>query len=152
MPKRSREDSPAPSTISSLSPTPDPLSPAPTGSPVHHPSKYIQTSDQHPTRAVMKCSLPPHHDTISFSTFDDFETHYAKEHAHRCSECRKNFPTEHFLGLHISENHDPLTEAKRAKEEKTVCLGRSVFWKRQGVVLTASNSINVSSKTATKFA
>lgn len=118
MPKRSREDSPAPSTISSLSPTPDPLSPAPTGSPVH-PSKYIQTSDQHSTRAVMKCSLPPHHDTISFSTFDDFETHYAKEHAHRCSECRKNFPTEQFLGLHISENHDPLTEAKRAKEEKT---------------------------------
>lgn len=67
----------------------------------------------------MKCSLPPHQDTISFSTFEEFELHYAREHAHRCSECRKNFPTEHFLGLHISENHDPLTEARRANEEKT---------------------------------
>ena len=78
----------------------------------------------------MKCSLPPHHDTISFSTFEEFEAHYAKEHAHRCSECRKNFPTEHFLGLHISENHDPLTEARRAKEEKTVRVGRSMLWER----------------------
>lgn len=67
----------------------------------------------------MKCSLPPHRDTLSFSAFEEFEVHYAKEHAHRCSECRKNFPTEHFLGLHISENHDPLTEVRRAKEEKT---------------------------------
>ncbi|KAM0804688.1 hypothetical protein BDR22DRAFT_799566 [Usnea florida] len=67
----------------------------------------------------MKCSLPPHHEALSFSTFEDFEVHYAKEHAHRCSECRKNFPTEHFLGLHIHENHDPLAAARRAKEEKT---------------------------------
>lgn len=67
----------------------------------------------------MKCSLPPHNEAISFSTFEEFEVHYAKEHAYRCSECRKNFPTEHFLGLHIHENHDPLVEARRAKEEKT---------------------------------
>ncbi|KAF6223582.1 hypothetical protein HO133_000425 [Letharia lupina] len=118
MPKRSREDSPSPTTTFSLSPTPDPSCPASTDAPVH-PSKYIQTSDERSTRRVMKCSLPPHHDTISFSTFEEFELHYAREHAHRCSECRKNFPTEHFLGLHISENHDPLTEARRANEEKT---------------------------------
>lgn len=118
MPKRSREDPPSTSTTSSLSPTPDPSSPVPTCVPVH-PSKYIHTSDEPSTPAVMRCSLPPHHDTISFSTFEEFELHYAKEHAHRCSECRKNFPTEHFLGLHITENHDPLTEARRAKEEKT---------------------------------
>jgi hypothetical protein len=68
----------------------------------------------------MKCSLPPHHETLAFPTFEEFEIHYAKVHANRCSECRKNFPTEHFLGLHISENHDPLVEARRAKEEKTV--------------------------------
>ena len=68
----------------------------------------------------MKCSLPPHAETLAFPTFEEFETHYAKVHAYRCSECRKNFPTEHFLGLHIGENHDPLGEARRAKEEKTV--------------------------------
>ena len=72
----------------------------------------------------MKCSLPPHDEAISFSTFEEFEVHYAKEHAYRCSDCRKNFPTEHFLGLHIHENHDPLVESRRAKEEKTVRLSR----------------------------
>lgn len=100
----------------------------------------------------MKCSLPPHHDTISFSTFEEFETHYAKEHAHRCSECRKNFPTEHFLGLHIGENHDPLTEARRAKEEKTVRLGGCMLWESYSLLLTVRNSINVSLKTVTRSA
>ena len=147
MPKRSREDSPSSSISASLSPTPDPSSPALIDGPVHS-SKYIQTSDEHRVRAVMKCSLPPHNDTISFSTFDDFEIHYAKEHAHRCSECRKNFPTEHFLGLHISENHDPLTEARRAKDEKTVCLGRSMLWERLKLMLIASISIDASLKIA----
>ena len=100
----------------------------------------------------MKCSLPPHHDTISFSTFEEFEVHYAKEHAHRCSGCRKNFPTEHFLGLHISENHDPLTEAKRAKEEKTVSLARSMIYETQKEILIVCNSIDASLKIATKSA
>jgi len=66
----------------------------------------------------MKCSLPPH-PTLSFPTLSDFETHYAQAHTNRCSSCHKNFPTEHFLSLHISENHDPLEEARRAKGEKT---------------------------------
>ena len=70
----------------------------------------------------MRCSLPPHHEVLAFSTFADFEIHYSKDHANRCSECHKNFPTEHFLELHIGENHDPLSEARRAKGEKTVGL------------------------------
>ncbi|KAK3169335.1 hypothetical protein OEA41_008718 [Lepraria neglecta] len=48
----------------------------------------------------MKCSLPPHAETLAFSTFEEFEIHYAKVHAYR-------------------ENHDPLEDARRAKEEKT---------------------------------
>ena len=149
MPKRSREDSP--SSTSSLSLTLNPSSPTPTDAPVHL-SKYMQTSDERPIRAVMKCSLPPHHDTISFPTFEEFEVHYAQEHAHRCSECRRNFPTEHFLGLHISENHDPLTDVRRAKEEKTVSSGTFVLFELQTVMLIASNSIDASLKTATKSA
>ena len=68
----------------------------------------------------MKCSLPPHSGSLTFSTFEEYEVHYSKEHAYRCTACKKNLPTEHFLGLHISENHDPLNEARRAKGEKTV--------------------------------
>lgn len=67
----------------------------------------------------MKCSLAPHTETLAFATFEDFEVHYAQVHTNRCSECQKNFPTEHFLSLHISENHDPLVEARRARDEKT---------------------------------
>lgn len=152
MPKRSREDTPpSSSTASSLSPTPDPPSPLITEAPIHH-SKYIKTSDKSSPRAVMKCSLPPHNDTISFSTFEEFEIHHAKEHTHRCSECRKNFPTEHFLGLHISENHDPLTEARIAKGEKTVCLSRSTICGIRSAMLIAGNSIDASLKTATNSA
>lgn len=132
MPKRSREDSPTPppSTAEPLSES-YPSSPASTDTyaqssrastePPAHSNKYIQTSEElRRARATMKCSLPPHHETLAFPTFEEFEIHYAKVHANRCSECRKNFPTEHFLGLHISENHDPLEEARRAKGEKTV--------------------------------
>ena len=75
----------------------------------------------------MKCSLAPHPETIVFNTFEEFEVHYAQIHTNRCSECRKNFPTEHFLGLHISENHDPLVAARRAKEEKTVSRAYTIY-------------------------
>ena len=67
----------------------------------------------------IKCFLPPH-PQIQFKDHEEFKAHYLKEHTHRCSECRKNFPTEHFLGLHTEENHDPLVEVRRAKYEKTV--------------------------------
>lgn len=67
----------------------------------------------------MKCSLAPHTETITFPTFSDFEVHYAQAHTNRCSSCYKNFPTAHFLDLHISENHDPLIAARRARDEKT---------------------------------
>ena len=117
MAKRSREDSPPPSpeTASGSS------SPTPSSAPFHT-TKYVQTTsaDNHPSaRPAMKCSLPPHAETLSFPTFADFEIHYAKTHSNRCCECHRNFPTEHFLSLHISENHDPLAEARRARDEKT---------------------------------
>jgi hypothetical protein len=70
----------------------------------------------------MQCSLPPHRQTLSFATYDDYEIHYNKTHVNRCMECRKNFPTEHFLNLHIEENHDALVSVKRERGEKTVSI------------------------------
>ncbi|KAF2799595.1 hypothetical protein K505DRAFT_321023 [Melanomma pulvis-pyrius CBS 109.77] len=67
--------------------------------------------------AVMKCSLPPHQ-PLTFASFDDYDVHYQKTHVHRCQECRKNFPDDHFLHLHIAENHDPISAAKRDRGEK----------------------------------
>lgn len=125
MVKRSREDSPPSSPSTPTSPLSADLgsctsSPRPIEASAHS-SKYLQvTSERSQAPPVMKCSLPPHHETLAFATFEEFEIHYAKVHANRCTECRRNFPTEHFLGLHISENHDPLNEARKAKGEKTV--------------------------------
>lgn len=71
-----------------------------------------------PAKEIMRCDLPPHK-PLSFQSFDDYEIHYRQTHTNRCHECGRNLPTEHFLSLHIAENHDPITAAKREKGMKT---------------------------------
>ncbi|KAF2138145.1 uncharacterized protein K452DRAFT_201796, partial [Aplosporella prunicola CBS 121167] len=65
----------------------------------------------------MKCLLPPH-EPLSFPTYTEYDVHYQKHHTNRCLECRRNFPSTHYLNLHIAENHDPINEARKAKGEK----------------------------------
>ncbi|KAL8764195.1 MAG: hypothetical protein Q9184_000164 [Pyrenodesmia sp. 2 TL-2023] len=127
MGKRSREDSPPASSTDpscpSTSPSVDEHRTSPTSGAFDdsRSTKYLQISSDRPVPnpVAMKCSLPPHPTTLTFPTFSDFEIHYAQTHSNRCSSCQKNFPTVHFLDLHISENHDPLVAARRAREEKT---------------------------------
>ena len=73
-----------------------------------------------PAVEVMRCSLPPHRETLSFTSYADYEVHYRQAHVNRCVECGRNFPTGRFLDLHIEENHDPLTAAKKDRGKKTV--------------------------------
>lgn len=73
-----------------------------------------------PNKAAMQCSLPPHKQILSFETYEEYEIHYHKVHVNRCLECRKNFPTDHFLNLHIFENHDALVAVKKERGDKTV--------------------------------
>jgi hypothetical protein len=68
----------------------------------------------------MLCSLPPHRQALAFPTYEAYEVHYAQAHVNRCLECGSNFPTAHYLALHIAENHDPLNEARKARGEKIV--------------------------------
>ncbi|KAE8146173.1 hypothetical protein BDV25DRAFT_55325 [Aspergillus avenaceus] len=72
-----------------------------------------------PVADVMRCSLPPHRETLTFISYNDYEVHYKQTHVNRCAECGKNFPTDRFLNLHIEENHDSLTATKRDRGEKT---------------------------------
>ena len=69
---------------------------------------------------AMRCTLPPHREVLTFRSYDEYESHYIKSHTNRCLECRKNFPTEHLLSVHIEEFHDPLVVVKREKGEHTV--------------------------------
>jgi hypothetical protein len=123
MVKRSREDSISASDAETA--ISEGTSPVGATSPVNplYSTKYVELDNveaNSETIEVMRCSLPPHRQSISFASFEAYEVHYAKAHVNRCSECRKNFPTEHFLGLHIEENHDPLNAVRKARGEKTV--------------------------------
>lgn len=67
----------------------------------------------------MRCSLPPHAEVLVFKSYDEFETHYSKFHTNRCLECRKSFPSQHLLDLHLEECHDAFTAVRREKGEHT---------------------------------
>ncbi|UKZ80731.1 hypothetical protein TrVFT333_008495 [Trichoderma virens FT-333] len=56
---------------------------------------------------------------LGFRLYSDYETHYHNFHTNRCIECRKNFPTDHLLSIHIEECHDPLAKVARDKGEHT---------------------------------
>ena len=113
MNKRSRESSIA-SSDSEVGSSRTPGSESP------HPTKLKTAMVDGPRPdAVMQCSLPPHRDTIDFASIEDFEVHYAKDHSNRCASCGKNFPTAHFLALHIDENHNTFREALEGRGEKT---------------------------------
>lgn len=73
-----------------------------------------------PAATAMKCSLPPHRETLSFASYDEWESHCAKTHSNRCLECRKNFPSSHLLDVHIEECHDSFMAVKRERGEHTV--------------------------------
>lgn len=87
---------------------------------VSPPEKYTHLVFSTPNIAdtAITCALPPHQ-PITFTTYNDYEIHYHKSHVFRCLECTKNFPTEHFLSLHIAENHDPLNRVKQDRGGKT---------------------------------
>jgi hypothetical protein len=80
---------------------------------------HLEESAMSEQPAVMKCLLPPH-DPLGFASYEEYDVHYQKMHTNRCSECQKNFPDEHILHLHISENHDPFIAARRERGEQTV--------------------------------
>lgn len=117
MAKRSREAS-----ISSLEETPTSTTQSQSYhiEPVGSPAKYSQTisEDHTQTATTMRCLLPPHA-PLTFTSYPDYETHYTSTHSNRCSSCRANFPTSHFLNLHIVENHDPIIASQRDRGEKT---------------------------------
>ncbi|KAK2766013.1 hypothetical protein FQN54_007528 [Arachnomyces sp. PD_36] len=126
MAKRSRRESITSPSDQQDSPTPTPepeldSSSSDPGASSSLPTKYTQldSSSSFDTHDVMRCSLAPHKEPISFASYEEYEVHYIQAHVNRCSECGRNFPTELFLSLHIEENHDPLVEARKERGERT---------------------------------
>jgi hypothetical protein len=124
MAKRSREDSDPP-LYSERQESSDGLSsdiPSPADSNAHEVVKLVHLDPEYGETSpveVMRCSLPGHRPDLPLNTFEDYEVHYNKTHVSRCVECRKNFPTDHFLSLHQAENHNPLVAILRDRGERT---------------------------------
>lgn len=99
---------------------------------------------------VMKCYLPPH-PPMEFSTYGEYESHYYSTHANRCNECGKNFPSDHILGLHIEEIHDPFVAVKKERGDKTVCdlPPRLFLLSKEKLTSLFPNSSHASSRDAT---
>jgi len=135
MAKRSREDfepsSPESESARESTPSSGPVAPTsfPTTSNIPKIVHLDRESGEPPAVTEMRCSLPGHRQTFSFTSFEEYDVHYAKTHVNRCVECRKNFPTEHFLNLHIEENHDALVSVRKERGEKTV--SRTTFFQWQ---------------------
>jgi len=90
---------------------------------------HMDASHTSPSNAVffVRCSLPPHVD-MDFLSHEAYDVHYEQVHLNRCLECGKNFPSDHYLQLHIAEHHDPITAVKKERGERTVsCEGKKSF-------------------------
>jgi hypothetical protein len=66
------------------------------------------------------CTLPPscNYRPIHFRTIKEYESHYNSLHVNVCLVCKKVFPSQRLLELHLTEFHDPLSAARRDRGEK----------------------------------
>ncbi|KAK6349610.1 hypothetical protein TWF696_005894 [Orbilia brochopaga] len=129
MSKRPRDDTDS-TALPTSSPPPQSQSPPP---PYAQPAKYARSSHSPPpstaampTRPSASTSSPTTAITCTLPScpqrehgnVDSYETHYAKHHTNRCTDCGKNFPAARILECHIRENHDMFAVLAREKGEK----------------------------------
>jgi len=57
----------------------------------------------------------------TFRSVAAFQRHYQQWHRHTCIQCKKAFPTDHLLELHIEESHDPFFEIQESKKPMYRC-------------------------------
>ncbi|CUM64295.1 uncharacterized protein PRCAT00001893001 [Priceomyces carsonii] len=70
-------------------------------------------------RLPMTCDLPScPSNSILFSNYYEYENHIVTSHNYICIECKRKFPSEYFLNLHIDENHNPLLKIKQEQGTK----------------------------------
>ncbi|XP_076333294.1 zinc finger protein 511 lethal (2) k10201 isoform X4 [Tachypleus tridentatus] len=60
----------------------------------------------------------------SFNDILSYENHYNSIHHYVCSQCKKSFPSDHLLSIHITETHSSFffSVAKKSEEPLFECL------------------------------
>lgn len=73
-----------------------------------------------PADSPITCNLPPlcSTDPKEFESFSLYQLHYISDHTNICTECKKNFPTNKLLDVHIAENHDPFMKIKLQRGDR----------------------------------
>ncbi|KAI0526448.1 hypothetical protein F5B22DRAFT_632925 [Xylaria bambusicola] len=98
---------------------PDDLKPEEAARPATKIAELDESAVDTSSDVAMRCSLPPHRDVLSFTTYGEYEAHYNKLHTNRCADCHKNFPSEHLLNVHFEDCHDVFAAVKRERGEHT---------------------------------
>jgi hypothetical protein len=102
MSKRPRTSSPSPPPSPKLN-TPSPPAEPSSDSPAKLSRVDAASQQQQQQQPAIVCSEKPLCQARPFTSYEEYENHYAKTHTNRCVECMKNFPSERFLHLHIQE-------------------------------------------------
>lgn len=63
-----------------------------------------------------------------FRSVMKFQRHYQQWHRHTCIQCKKAFPSDHLLELHIEESHDPFFSIQESKKPMVILWLNSVFF------------------------
>lgn len=84
-----------------------------------------------PTSSII-CSIQPCENT-PFLNYSSYESHVLTNHTHNCLQCKKRFPNENLLEIHIEENHNPFFDIKKDKGRKYIDVSRLVARKCQQI-------------------
>ncbi|KAF9119277.1 hypothetical protein BGW39_000425 [Mortierella sp. 14UC] len=80
----------------------------------------LNEPEDHTHRTVAQtCHYGSCHGERTFSSTAMYEHHFDTNHRHICQTCKKAFPGEKWLILHIREIHDVLVRIQRERGEKT---------------------------------
>jgi len=85
------------------------------------PSKLVRVDGASQQLTAIVCSETPLCQSLPFSTYEEYEVHYHQTHTNRCIECKKNFPSERFLHLHIQETREKSHFLHIASPRLTYC-------------------------------
>nr|XP_023679997.1 zinc finger protein 511 isoform X1 [Paramormyrops kingsleyae] len=75
---------------------------------------------QAPTVAEFRCHIAGC--SQLFDTLESYEHHYDALHRRVCADCKRAFPSDHLLDIHIQEWHDSLFQLMAKKQNMYQCL------------------------------
>ncbi|XP_002741505.1 zinc finger protein 511-like [Saccoglossus kowalevskii] len=80
----------------------------------------LEDDDTEPSVPEFKCHEPRCNDL--FTSIQAYEIHYNSKHRYVCNHCKRFFPSNHLLDIHVLEWHDALFQMLAEKQNMYCCL------------------------------